>query len=218
MGQIIIDDPHGFETRFSTQPESIAAPYIRRYLPQRLEDLYDIGVIPKHVPLDDLRKAREVGLKAGVEFIGVTSRSFAALPLESRKQYVEASSKTKSQEIAVRATAQVLASRHGYSLEHADMLARKAHTFDDRVDVNAPIPFFSVALADDLIVRTPLVIDASIDGLTAKAVVIHQAGEIRAEGRYFLLRCDSFQGEGDWFRTSPYFNPSNKSMGFNRHS
>lgn len=212
---ITIDDPHGFETRFSTQPDSMAAPYIRKYFPQRLEDLYDIGVIPKHVPLDDLKKAREVGLKAGVGFIGITSRTFSAMPLETRRQYVEAGSRTKTRETAVRATAQALVSRLGYALESAELLARKAHAFDDRVDADRPVPFYSAALADDLIVRTRLVIDASIDGLIARSIVIHQTGEIRAEGRYLFLRCDSIQGEGFWLRTSPYFNPSDKTFRVN---
>lgn len=209
---ITIDDPNGFDTRFSTQPDSIAAPYIRKYFPQRLEDLYDIGVIPKYVSVDDLKSARELGLKASVAFIGVTSRTFSAMPLESRRQYVEATSKTKSREAAVRATAQVLASRHGYSLEIADSLARKAHTFDDRLHVDKPIPFYSAALADDLIVRTRLVIDASIDGLFARAITIHRTGEIKAESGYFFVRCDSIQGEGLWLRTSPYFTPSDRTM------
>ena len=58
MGQLIIDDPHGFDTIFSTDLVSPAAPYLREYHPRSLEDLYEIGVIPKHVPIDVLRKAK----------------------------------------------------------------------------------------------------------------------------------------------------------------
>lgn len=214
MSQIIIDDPNGFETRFSTLPESPAAPYIRRFLPRTLEDLYEIGIIPKHIALQDLEEARDVGVKAGVAFIAVTSRSLGTLPLAERRRYVEASSKARARETSVRATAQVLVSRQGHSVEHADLLARKVHALD-HLDVNAPVPFYSVSLADDLIVRTPLVIDSSIDGLTAKAVVIHKSGEIRAQGRYFLLRCESIQGEGYWFRSSEFFDPNTQSMHLN---
>jgi hypothetical protein len=214
LSQIVIDDPHGFETRFSILPESPAAPYVRRFLPQTLEDLYEIGIIPKHIALRDLKEARDVGLKAGLASITVTNRSLGTLPLAERRRYVEASSEARTRETSVRATAHVLVSRQGHSIEHADLLARKIHSLD-HLDVNAPIPFYSVSLADDLVVRTPLVIDPSIDGLTAKAVVIHQSGEIRAQGRYFLLRCESIQGEGYWFRSSAFFDPNKQSMHLN---
>lgn len=155
-----------------------------------------------------------MGRRAGVAFVAVTDRSLGTMPFAQRRQYVEASSRTRSREASVRATAQVLVSRQGHSIEHANLLARKIHALD-HIDVNAPVPFYSVALANDLIVRTPLVIDASIAGLTAKAVVIHQGGEIRAQGRYFLLRCDSIQGGGYWFRTSEFFDPNKQSMHLN---
>jgi hypothetical protein len=205
MGQLIIDDPHGFDTVFSADPVSPAGPYLREYQPRSLEDLYEIGVIPKHVSIDTLRQARKHGLQAGARYMNISSPTVRNLPAETRKQYVEARSNTASREASVRATAEALITQHGFGAEQADLLARKAHSFDEYVKETIPLRFVSVLLADDLIVRTPLVIDASIQSLKAKAVIIHRAGEIRAKGSYFLLECNSVQGEGLWFHGSEFF-------------
>src|SRR4051794_6199976 len=69
MGQIVIDDPRGFKTVYSTDYDSPARNYIREYQPKNLEDLYNIGVIPKHVSIEHLRTAREVGLRASTPYI-----------------------------------------------------------------------------------------------------------------------------------------------------
>lgn len=201
MAQFVVDDPHGFETIFSTDPTSRASPYLREYHPQSLEDLYDIGVIPKHVPVHVLREAKKAGLHAGARYMNIDSPTVRNLPTEARRQYVEAQSNTSAREISVRATAAVLVAQHGFAVGEADLLARKAHTFgeSDRVNPNRPVPFYSVLLADDLVVKTRLVIQSSVQCITAKAVIIHRSGEIRIEGTYFLLRCDSIQGEGYWF-------------------
>lgn len=202
MGQIVINDPHGFDTIFSTAPESPAHPYIREYRPQSLEDLYDIGVIPKHVPLDSLQKARKVGLQAAAaNYVRISSATVRDMPVEARRQYVEASSNTMAHAASVRATAQILVTQNGYAQEQADFLALKAHSFDDTVKQNVPFPFVSVLLADDLIVKTRLVVDSSIDSITAKAVIIHRTAEIVPKGKYFLLKCNSIQVEGFWWET-----------------
>lgn len=200
MGTLTIDDPHGFDTVLSTDPKSPAAPYLRKYNLRVWEDLYEIGVIPKHVPIDVLRAARNVGLQASASYMTVAGPTVFNLPVEARRAYVEARNKTTMRETAVRATAAALVTQHGYAAAEAKSLADKVHGLDRNDQALVPA-FMAVLLADDLIIRSPLVIDSSIHSVTAKAVVIHRAGEIRALGRYFLLRCDSIHGETSWWDT-----------------
>jgi hypothetical protein len=212
MAQLVIDDPHGFDTVFSTDPMSPARPYLKEYQPRSLEDLYDIGIIPKHVSIEALRQARKVGLQAGAHYMNIASSAVHNMPAQARRQYVEARSNTVAREASVRATAEALATHHGYGADQADLLARKAHSLDDRVKETTALRFISVLLSDDLIVRTPLVIDASIQSLKAKAVVIHRNGDIRARSRYFLLECNTIQGEGLWWHSLPSLDPTKQTM------
>jgi hypothetical protein len=92
MAQMIIDNKYGFDTVFSSDPSSPAAEYLREYHPRSLEDLYDIGAIPKHVPIEVLRKARDSGLEtARTRYVAMTSSSFRDMPPKTRRQYLEAS-------------------------------------------------------------------------------------------------------------------------------
>jgi hypothetical protein len=105
---------------------------------------------------------------------------------------------------ALRTTAGTLTAKHGFSAEEADLLARKAHSVDQRGEnlgstVFHPVNFVSLVLPDDLIVKTPLVIDSSVNSLWAKDVHIFRAGSIRPMSSYFLLQCESIRGEGFWW-------------------
>jgi hypothetical protein len=60
--------------------------------------------------------------------------------------------------------------------------------------------FIALLLPDDLIVKTPLVIDSTIQSVTAKDVHIFRAGSIRPLSSYFLLTCQSIRGEGFWWQ------------------
>jgi len=199
MRQVVIDDPNGFETVFSTNPMSPAAPYLREYRPRSLEDLYDIGIIPKHVPVETLRTAREVGRQAGGRHMDIASPAVHNLPAWQRRQYVEARSNTMARDASLRAMAGMLITQHGYEAAEAALLANKVYSFDATGVEEAPIQAFMAVLLDaDLIVRTPLVIHSNIHSIMAKSVVIYRTGEIRAEGGYFLLVCDSIRGEFSW--------------------
>lgn len=200
MAQITVDDPDGFDTVFSTDPSSPAAPYLRQFSPKSLEDLYDIGIIPAHVSIDTLRNARELGIKAYASPIKINNTAMRNLPVEAQRKYVQARSHTMSREASVSVTADEL-TRHGFTVGEADLLARKAHLFDEITVEVTPIVLYGVEVMGDLVVRTPLVIDSSIHAITAKAVVIHRSGEIRASGPYLLVKCDSFRGEGFWWQS-----------------
>ena len=102
----------------------------------------------------------------------------------------------------------MLVTQHGYGAEQADLLSRKAHSVHEDVKEIISQPFISVRLADDLIVKTRLVINSSIQSVKARAVVIHKSGEIKAEGGYFLLECDSIQGEGLWWQWLQELDPN----------
>ena len=98
MTDITIDHPHGFETTFSTDPESPAAPFLQRLSPKRFEDFYDIGLIPAHIPIDHLRTAREIGLRASARHFDISNLASVGLgrsPVESRRLIV-ARSKSKA--------------------------------------------------------------------------------------------------------------------------
>jgi hypothetical protein len=202
MGQIVIDDKYGFDTVFSTDPTSPAAPYIREYQPSSLQDLYDIGVIPKHVPINVLEAAREAGLKASAGHMRITSPTFRGLPVQAQRQYIQSRSNAIGRENAVRVTTQILVAQHNYSAEEAALLALKAHSVAESVSSVAArsLVFIALLLPDDLIVKTPLVIDSTIQSVTAKDVHIFRTGSIRPLSSYFLLTCQSIRGEGFWWQ------------------
>jgi hypothetical protein len=106
-----------------------------------------------------------------------------------------------AREASVRVTAEVLARQHGFSVAEADLLARKAHSFAQTTTEVRPFIINGIEILGDLVVKTPLVIDVSIHAITAKAVVIHRSGELRAEGPYLLVKCNSFRGEGFWWQS-----------------
>ncbi len=198
MTQVVIDDPDGFETVYSSDSSSPAAPYIKEYKPQSFEDLYDIGVIPKHVHLKHLRKARDTALAASHPYINLSSVEGRSQAGERRQ--IEARSRSLVVDSTASVMARVLVGRYGYGPPEAMLLSRKVLSFESKLFDRVPA-FIAVNLSDfeDLLIKTPLVIDGTVHALMARNVIIYKTGRVHLKGSYFLLRCDSFKGEQLWF-------------------
>jgi len=197
MTDITIDHPHGFETTFSTDPESPAAPFLQRLSPKRFEDFYDIGLIPAHIPIDHLRTAREIGLRASARHFDISNLASVGLgrsPVESRRLIV-ARSKSKALDASAGAMADSLVTRFGYSRIEAELLAKKVMSFElSRIN-----PIINVILGiDDLFIKSTLNIAANVHFMRVRNVVIYRAGKVRQQGNYFLLKCNSIRSESVW--------------------
>jgi hypothetical protein len=201
VNTLVIDDPHGFDTVFSTDPSSPAAPFLQEYRPRSIADLYDIGVIPKYLPLTALQSAKDAGLAVGARPVQIDNLSVRNLPAAEQRHYLEAQTSSRRREGAVLITSRMLMAQHGLESAEADLLARKLHSFHDAVNAVASWVFVAVQLPENLVVRTRLIIDPSVHSITANDVLVHKGGEIRALGRYFLVRCTSWRGEGFWWQS-----------------
>jgi hypothetical protein len=198
MAQVVIDDPDGFETVYSSDSTSPAAPYIKEYNPRSFEDLYDLGVIPRHVHLKHLRKARDIALAASRPYINLST--VEGIPQFEQRRQIEARSHSLVIDSTANAMARALAGRYGYEPSEAMLLSRKVLSFESELFERVPA-FIVVNLSDfeDFLIKTPLVIDGTVHALMARNVIIYRTGKVRLEGSYFLLRCDSFKGEQLWF-------------------
>jgi hypothetical protein len=198
MAQVVIDDPDGFETVYSSDSTSPAAPYIKEYNPRSFEDLYDLGVIPRHVHLKHLRKARDIALAASRPYINLST--VEGIPQFEQRRQIEARSHSLVIDSTANAMARALAGRYGYEPSEEMLLSRKVLSFESELFERVPA-FIVVNLSDfeDFLIKTPLVIDGTVHALMARNVIIYRTGKVRLEGSYFLLRCDSFKGEQLWF-------------------
>lgn len=199
MAQLIIDDTHGFETVYSLDPRSPAAPYIDRYSPRGLDDLHELGLIPKYVPLKHLRTARDKALAHSHSYIDFAGADGGA-PMEQRAQS-EARSQSRLIDSAVGVMSRTLVNRNGYDPAEATLLSRKVLAFESNLFAQRPaLTLVIVNLTDrDFLIKTPLVIDQGIHGLIAKDVIIYKRGTLRLQGSYFWLSCRSFRGEQMWY-------------------
>ena len=101
----------------------------------------------------------------------------------------------------VQATADHLMTTLRIDSTHANLLALKAHSIDAaHTTISADKkPFvYSLQLQDDLVVKSRLIVAASITIIRARSVLIHRTGEMRMRGSYLLLQCDSIYGPGLW--------------------
>jgi hypothetical protein len=207
MAQVEINDPNGFETVYSPDFNSPAAPYIQEYHPQSFEDLYEIGVIPKHVRLKHLRTARDTALAASHPYIDLSI--VEGHPETDQPRQIEARSRSLVVDSTANAMTRTLVARYGYDPAEAMLLSRKVLAFESKLFEKLPA-FVTVNLYafPDFLIKTPLVIDRGIHALMARNVVIYKGGKVRLEGSYFLLKCDSFKGEQLWFDKFPLSAPS----------
>jgi hypothetical protein len=202
MGQLIIDHPQGFDTIFSHEEGSPAFPYVKRHqAPQSIEDLYELGLIPRSVPSEAIHEARAVGQSANSRYLRVTDQAvFSATP-RTQRAVVEARLNGQARDTMVRATANHLVRTLRIDDAEALLLASKAHSINPAHATVSPDkkPFvYSLQLQDDLVVKSRLIVTASISIIRAKSVLIHRTGEMRMLGSYLLLQCDSIYGPGLW--------------------
>lgn len=213
MGQLIIDHPQGYDTIFSHEEDSPAYRYVKQHrVPQSVDDLYELGVIPKSIPRDAIHEARAAGENARSRYLHVTDQAVFSAPPKTQRAMVEARLNTQARDAMVRATADHLVSALRIDAAHAELLASKAHSIDAAQATVSPDkkPFvYSLQLQDDLIVRSRLIVAASITIIRAKSVLIHRTGEMRMRGKYLLLQCDSIYGPGLWEFLSDRVNEAN---------
>ncbi len=136
MTQVVIDDPNGFETVYSSDSSSPAAPYIKEYHPQSFEDLYDIGVIPKHVRVKHLRKARDTALAASHPYISLSA--FEGRPQAEQRRQIEARSRSLVIDSTASVMARALVGRYGYEPSEAMLLSRKVLSFESQLFEKVP--------------------------------------------------------------------------------
>jgi hypothetical protein len=199
LSPITINDPNGFDTIYSTDPSSPAAPFVKEYHPRTIEDLYDIGLIPKHISSEHINEAYSASLSSTAKYMNVDDPIVQFLPVAQRRQFIEGRSASIARNNAVSSASRVLRTKFGYQEQEADLIAKKVLTFV-RKDATDPIPgFFVVELADDLIIKSPLIFDASIQSLVARNVTIYKTGRLRINAGYFLMRCESLQSNNPWW-------------------
>ena len=200
MACLTIENHHGFQTVFSNDPDSPAAPFVREYHPKSLEELQQLGIIPPFVHLKDIKEAREAALRDRIN----VNVSIVPSVLARAESYPDASRLAKAlnvgiaQQAAAAAMSNILYSHYNYHRAEADLLASKA------LSVGFPgvalIPVWrQIELAADLIVQSPVVIASNINALLVRDVVIHRTGELLVQGSYFLLRCRSIAGDTPWW-------------------
>jgi hypothetical protein len=202
MGQLVIDHPQGYDTIFSHEEDSPAYPYVKQHLaPQSVDDLYDLGLIAKSIPKDAVYEARSAGQGASERYLRITDHTLFSAAPSAQRALGEARLNVQARHAMVRATADHLVSALRISVAHAELLASKVHSFDTvRTTVaRDKKPYvFSLALQDDLIIKSRLIVAASITLIRARSVLIHRTGEMRMHGQYLLLQCDSIYGPGLW--------------------
>jgi hypothetical protein len=202
MGQLIVDHPQGYDTIFSDEEDSPAHPYLRQHHgPQSVDDLYELGLIPKSISKDAIDEARAAGANAVQRYLRITDPAIFSVPPKAQRPLVEARLKTLARDKMVRATADHLMTTLRIDSTEADLLALKAHSIDA---AHTTIPadkkpfFYSLQLEDDLVVKSRLIVAASITIIRARSVLIHRTGEMRMRGSYLLLQCNSIYGPGLW--------------------
>jgi hypothetical protein len=199
MGQLIVDHPQGYDTIFSDEEDSPAYPYLRQHhAPQSLDDLYELGIIPKSISRDAIEEARAAGANAVSRYLRITDQAIFSAPPKAQRPLVEARMNTLARDRMVRATADHLMTALRIDSTHAELLASKAHSINAaRIAVDKKF-VYSLQLLDDLVVKSRLIIAASITIIRARSVLIHRTGEMRMRGSYLLLQCDSIYGPGLW--------------------
>ena len=202
MGQLVIDHPQGYDTVFSPEEDSPAYPYVKQHrAPQSVEDLYELGIIPKSISKDAILEARAAGERANSRYLRVTDRAIFSMAGKTQRALVEARLNSQARSVTVRAAADHLERTLRIDSAQAELLASKAHSIDathTTVDPHKKPFVYSLQLQDDLVVRTRLIVAASITIIRARSVLIHRTGEMRMLGKYMLLQCDSIYGPGLW--------------------
>ena len=166
------------------------------YQPATVEDLYEIGAIPKWVKLDDLKKAREAALRLDLyspaveeEVRPIRQRLAATRRLLNRREaeyFVEARRRAITTEMQARIAASLLSSPYG---------EKQAQLLGDKIMRIKVTPFYEVYFYPrDLVVETPLILDDTIDMLTARDVYIYSSGRIEVERSHFILHCRRIEG------------------------
>jgi hypothetical protein len=127
MGEIVIDDPHGFETVYSTDSSSPAAPYIHEYHPKSIADLFEIGLIPKCVLPEHVHAAYESGQRAGTQYVTLSDSQspLAGQSADERRRFVETRSKAAALDTSLQVMASTLVRLGGYPAVQAELIARK---------------------------------------------------------------------------------------------
>jgi hypothetical protein len=196
MSKITINTANGEATIYSNDPGSPAAPFLKEYRPTSIEQLYEIGMIPKSVQLEHLHDAQRAALqsKFSGSVIADIPSSFGVLPKQEIVRFLKARSNAAALQNARTTMAGVLQNRHGYGEVESQLLAGKISQFIFATD-DARLPVWrQIELSQDLDIKTLLVIDRSINALLARNVLIEKTGELRAQGAYFLLRCNRIDG------------------------
>jgi hypothetical protein len=202
MSSLEIANRHGFVTVLSAGPESPAAPYVREYHPQTLEEMQRIGIIPKHIPLDHLKHARDeaLGRVAKVGVLIEPPALAAATEFPQAERYAHAVAASRRREAVADAMTTALTSRHEYTSDEAKILAQKTLALEasltDRMGVSV---WRQIEVAEDLLVHSPVLVDRTIQGLVARDVVIFKQGTLVVDGSYLLIRCRSLAGESSWW-------------------
>jgi hypothetical protein len=199
MGQLIIDHPQGYDTIFSNEKDSPAYPYLREHpAPQSVDDLYELGVIPKSISKDVIHEAHAAGASARSRYLRITDQTIFSAPPTAQRRLAEARLNTLARDQMVRATADHLIATLHIDSAHANLLALKTHSIDAAHATSAGKFVYSLKLQDDLVVKSRLIVAASITIIRARSVLIHRTGEMRMRGSYLLLECDSIYGPGLW--------------------
>jgi hypothetical protein len=200
MGEMIIDHPQGYDTIFSNEEDSPAYPYLKQHrAPQSVDDLYELGIIPKSIPRDAIQEARAAGEAANSQYLRITDEAVFASTIKTQRGLVEARLNSQAREAKVQATANHLVSLLRMDRVEAELIASKSHSFSAHDTASQDHAFvYSVRLLDDLIVKSRLIVAPSITIIRARSVKIHSTGEMRMKGKYLLLECDSIYGPGVW--------------------
>ena len=201
-GAIVIDAPDGQVTVYAHDPRSPAAPYVREYRPRTIEDLYAIGLIHRSIDIQHVQAAYQVVQRGTLHTMFIPSSAELASLSKTHssseaERYVLARSRSLTRETAIQEMTRHLTIQFGYGEVEAALTARKVHALPSAGE-EVISPFFAVELAANLIIKTPLLLDKSINMLVAHNVLIAETGELLLGGRYLLLRCASIKGYTSW--------------------
>jgi hypothetical protein len=213
MGCLNIDERHGLQTVLSDDPDSPAAPYVREYQPRSLQDLQQIGIIPKSADLEHLKQARDdaLGARADVH-VHLVPQILAqeANRYPDVQHYARAYNAGHARQSVAEAMSAILSTRYRYHPREADLLARKALSLETTLQGKGfEAVWRQIELAEDLFIRSPVVVARTIDSILARDVVIFRNGTLIADGSYLLISCRTLAGESlYWQLLSQTFNPN----------